>query len=424
MCDQVWPEVEAGQSQSTEPVIEKRILKSCALSLYRAKLAEPTRRLSKTICWQSITTRRTSIRCHDHIISGVTSNYDIKDHWLTACYLFYISQNYSFEILRPLQQEILSRGDKCAWYVEGKEVNTRYFTEQETVLTTIDQAIDYQPAAVFVPGNIVPNFLPGLKVHVFHGFEWKKKGHYRIRGFFDLYCTQGPFFTKDFEKLKQKHQHFDVVETGWPKTDSLFTAQPFEWPEKNQHKTILFAPTFSPSLTCVPALFDTIIEIAKHHPWQWLVKLHPKMESAWVEAFRTAQSENIHFIETDDVAPLLQAADIMISDTSSIVTEFALLNKPVITFKNSAPDEYLLNIDDPKLLVATIQRALSPTPQLLKLIKQNVAKMHPYQDGSSSARVLDATIALIKNGNKHLKSKPLNLLRSLKIRKKMGYWKF
>lgn len=343
---------------------------------------------------------------------------------MTTSYLFYISQNYSFEILRPLQREILSRGDQCAWYIEGNEVNTHYFNEQETVLTSIDQAIDYQPAAVFVPGNIVPNFLPGLKVHVFHGFEWKKKGHYRIRGFFDLYCTQGPFFTKDFEKLKQKHLHFDVVETGWPKTDILFTAKPFEWPEENQQKTILYAPTFSPSLTSVPALFETIVKTAKQHHWQWLVKLHPKMEKSWVEAFRSAQTDNLHLVETDDVAPLLQAADIMISDTSSIVTEFALLNKPVITFKNSDPDEYLLDFDDPKLLVAKVKNALIPSPQLLETIQRNVAQMHPYQDGLSSARVLDATVAMLKNGRKQLKSKPLNLLRSLKIRKKMGYWKF
>ena len=38
-------------------------------------------------------------------------------------YVLYISQNYSFEILRPIQQQIIARGDSCAWFVEGEMVN-------------------------------------------------------------------------------------------------------------------------------------------------------------------------------------------------------------------------------------------------------------------------------------------------------------
>lgn len=122
-----------------------------------------------------------------------------------TCYLFYIAHNYSFEILRPLQQVILAQGDEVKWLAVGKEVTLSYFQDNESVLASIDEARSYNPAASFAPGNEIPNFIPGLKVQVFHGLEWKKKGHFVIRDFFDLYCTHGPATTSRFNLLAKQH---------------------------------------------------------------------------------------------------------------------------------------------------------------------------------------------------------------------------
>lgn len=340
-------------------------------------------------------------------------------------YLFYISQNYSFEILRPLQQEIFRRGGEVAWFIEGNEVNKALFLPDEKCLDSVSEAVEFSPEAVFVPGNFVPNFIPGLKVQVFHGFEWKKKGHFRIRGQFDLYCTQGPLFTKKFEQLKLNHPHFNVAETGWPKMDTLFSAPAYEWPKQNPAcKTILYAPTFSPSLTSAPALFDEIIRLADKHEWQWLIKFHPKMAVNWIDKFRTISRDNVHIVDSETIAPVIQAADILVSDTSSIITEFALTNRPIVTFNNMSPETHLINIQQPQLLESAIEEALEPNAKLLEQIKTNVAELHPYDDGKSSQRILDAVDNMLNSDQSMLKSKPLNIWRLFKLRKKLSYWKF
>jgi len=340
-------------------------------------------------------------------------------------YLFYIAHNYVFEILRPLQQEIRRRGHDVAWFVEGDEINPDYFHSGEKTLDTIKQVVNYNPIAVFVPGNLVPDFIPGLKVQVFHGFEWKKKGHFRERGCFDLYCTQGPFFTQKFEQIRASHPHFTVVETGWPKADTLFSATAYHWPNRRDVKTILYAPTFSPALTSATALFDEISALAKtHKDWQWIIKFHPKMSKNIVQQYQNISGDNLHVIETPELAPILQTADVIVSDTSSIITEFGLLNKPIVTFNNKESESHLLNISEAKDLFTVIKQALKADPSLLEKIRYNTSLMHPYFDGNSSARVLDATEKAIQSPPKELKTKPRNLLRKFKMRKKLGYWKF
>jgi len=121
-------------------------------------------------------------------------------------YLFYISQNYSFAILRPIQKLLNERGDIVRWFFEGDAVNKAYLFKQDRLLQNIHEVFKYKPDAVLAPANSIPSFLPGLKVAIFHGFDAGKLGrkghndHFKIRGCFDLYCTQGPSTTTVFKQ--------------------------------------------------------------------------------------------------------------------------------------------------------------------------------------------------------------------------------
>ncbi len=346
-------------------------------------------------------------------------------------YLMYISQNYSYAILRPLQQTILAQGGEVCWFLEGHEVNPDYLASDEIRLNSVDEIRTWQPDAVFVPGNVVPDFIPGIKVGVFHGFNSGKvnrrgrEDHFEIRGFFDLYCTQGPQTTEPFLKLKQEHGFFHVKETGWPAIDPLFhqeQSNPYIKAD-DPRPTILMCSTFSQSLSCAPQLFEQVKRMSESGKWRWLVQFHPKMSQNIVDQYKSLQSDNLQFVETDNIIPLLKSADVMLCDTSSVLLMFALQRKPIVTFRNRKPLPHLLNVSDPEQVESALEKALNHSEQLMKEIDAYASYIHPYNDGCSSERVLEETNKLIESGLDGMKSKPLNLLRKFKLRKKLGYWK-
>ena len=339
-----------------------------------------------------------------------------------ARYLFYGNHRYIYPILRPLQARLSARGDETAWFVADDIAN--YLQPSEHRLVSVREVKTFDPCAVFVPGNVVPDYFPGIKVELFHGFHVRKRsderGHFRIRGFFDLYCTQGPDTSEQFTKLAQEHGYFETVETGWPKMDPYFASTATV--TSRAKPVVLLTSTFTPRLSCARPLLETVKALAVTGRWEWLVQFHPKMDTEVVAAYHAIESDNLHYIESEDVVPLLQTADVMVSDTSSIVSEFLLLDKPVVTLNNRAPGDHLIDIDRPEKLADAIEQALQRPAPLMTAIRAYSDHIHPYRDGRSSERVLAATDALVARGTSHLKSKPFNLMRRLQMRRKLGYF--
>jgi len=337
-------------------------------------------------------------------------------------YLFYVTLSYSFSILRPIAAEITRRGGQVAWFIpEGREAEN-YIADNEKRLMDVKEVMNYNSDAVLAPGNYIPDFFPGIKTQVFHDFDNGKKHRFTVRGFFDLYCTQGPNITQAFNNLNDGT--YDVVETGWSKLDALFT--PHQDIEKYQAKrpVILYAPTFSPKLTSTYQLFPLIQTLCHQKDWQWLVKLHPKATQEEIDMYKSLEGGQLRFIETADIIPLLQAADVILSDTSSIISEFAMQRKPVVALNNRRPEPWMINFTQAEQLVEKIELALNVDHQLLDKLNQYGDSIHPTRDGKSSVRVIDAIESRIQSGMGHLKAKPLNLLRRLKIRKKLKYYRW
>jgi len=251
--------------------------------------------------------------------------------------------------------------------------------------------------------------------------EWKKKDHFRLRGFFDLYCTHGPITTKTFKQLSLKRPYYHIIETGWPKLDPLFSTSVTK-KEQQDKLQILYAPTFSKSLTSTGALYEKIAQLSKTGQFNWKIRFHPKEDPQTVEKYKALSSQHLSFDNNRDITLSLQQSDILLSDTSSVVSEFLLLDKPAVTFNNKEPGDYIINITDADKLEEALILASQPSKELHQRIQDYNQQVHPHTDGSASERILDAVEQCIQIPAE--KSKPLNLLRKLKIRRSHAYYKF
>jgi CDP-glycerol glycerophosphotransferase (TagB/SpsB family) len=334
-------------------------------------------------------------------------------------YLLYGSERYALAILRPVQTAIRARGDEAAWFFDGPGAEDLVAGER---LLSVAEVRAWQPIAVITPSNAVPHFFPGVKVETFHGFDAGKPRHIYIRGFFDLYCTTGPRDTAQFQTIADRLGHFTVTETGWPKLDPFMRDNAGALPPVREPPVILYHSTFSPAWSAADLLYEEVRRLSRTGRWRWIVTFHPKMNADTRARYQALQNEYLTFAENDNILELFAQVDMMCSDTSSALNEFLLTGKPVVTFKNRRPGPQLIDIDDPAQFEGAIERALQRPPQLLHAIREYADAIHPYRDGRSSERVLQAIDAFIANGARNRKRKPLNLWRKLKIRRRVGYW--
>lgn len=345
-------------------------------------------------------------------------------------YLLFGTERYALPILQPLADALLRAGhDVHAWLAAGA-AGARLAGAVQPVADA-RAAVALRPRAVFSASNEVPTFVSGAKVQLFHGFNVEKRsdgrGHFRVRGLFDLYCTQGPATTAPFAALARDLRHFAVVETGWPKLDPLFrddggASAALRAPAAGR-PVVLFGSTFTERLSAAPHLHDAIAADIARGGRYWLLTLHPKCPPELFERYRALAGANAAFVEPEQLMPAQRAADVLVADTSSIVSEFVVQHKPVVTFRNRAPKPHMLDFDESSRLPDMLAQAFDPTPQLRAAIVAYADAIHPYRDGHSSERVIAATEDFIDSGrHAALAHKPLSALwRRWQIRRELGY---
>ncbi|MBC8216253.1 MAG: CDP-glycerol glycerophosphotransferase family protein [Candidatus Marinimicrobia bacterium] len=345
-------------------------------------------------------------------------------------YLFFVTKPYSFPILEPIQQFI--KKNKCGkvrWFTAS---TARKYQAPGKELHSSSKVMSYNPDVVIVPGNIVPDFWPGLKVQIFHGLDDEPKGFYRITGFFDLYCTFGSNTTNEFNRLAKRDKHFLVRETGWTKIDPLFSDSSDDESSRRQiterfdldpkKPIVLYAPTFPPKYTSASDLLPVFSKL-KNVPYQFLVKFHTLLDVNIQQQYRALKNQNINVVEEINILPYLQIADVLITDTSSVAYEYLVLNKPIITYRAIARKDKGINIHSADDLQGAIERSLANPGEYSQNRQRYLEEIHPYIDGKSASRVIGTIENILESGIHYkLKAKPSNYIRKWQIRQLMNKW--
>ncbi len=175
---------------------------------------------------------------------------------------------------------------------------------------------------------------------VLHGIG-TKIGHYiEEQNKYDIRFVEGEFRVNKIKELYPdvKTKLFNV---GFAKLDEAFAIAPEEkerliekYELDTSKKTILYAPTFYPSSIdnmpeTFPKSFSDYNIIIKPHFFSFSKRKyrnHVRKFNIW------SKYDNVHVagVKEFSLIPFMSASDIMISDESSAIFEFAALNKPVI----------------------------------------------------------------------------------------------
>lgn len=179
-------------------------------------------------------------------------------------------------------------------------------------------------------------------INTWHGIPFKKVGNdVQGRNDFDfsntnLFCYSGDYEYKIYKKAF-KLSDKNLVKTGMPrndlviKNDTNITKKIREKYDIKDKKIILYAPTWRDDQDDLKMMNLNKWEKKLSDDYVFFIKAHGLSKQ-----FNIQESEFVRDVsDYEETSELLVAADILITDYSSIFFDFALLNKPIFIY---APD--------------------------------------------------------------------------------------
>jgi hypothetical protein len=250
-----------------------------------------------------------------------------------------------------------------------------------------------------------------VKVGMEHGaYNFKQFPKTRYYNMFDLYLMTS---FADMERLISRGAA-TVKAIGYPKSDSLFsgkyTPQFLDELRKRlefdtDKHTVLFSSTWDGSgMSAIEKWYDRLDQLSGR--FNIMVTLHPRMSPKYVDYFR--QTKGIHFVDDMDIYPYILCADVCIGDTNSLIAEFCIADKPIVTFSidptQRTMDDVIslissvsIRIDTFREIEAAIQKAIETSPESSVKRKAVIKTLIDPLDGKAGKRAAEAILDLLSH---------------------------
>lgn len=208
-------------------------------------------------------------------------------------------------------------------------------------LLTVDEARQRDFDVLFAANTkmIMPRSAR-LKVQIFHGISFRNKAVRDENAGADYYFIVGPYMRRAFAQsgiLPEGDPR--ALHIGFPKTDRLLNGELDRQAILRSlgfnglRPVVLFAPT-GQKKNALETMGEAVISnLAATNRYDIVVKPHDHPKNAsinWQERLAPLLGPHTRLVREPDVIPLLLIADLLITDASSVSSEFALRDLPMV----------------------------------------------------------------------------------------------
>jgi CDP-glycerol glycerophosphotransferase (TagB/SpsB family) len=235
-----------------------------------------------------------------------------------------------------------------------------------------------------------------------------------IRGFYNQFSQYDSFIVSS-ENIRgiyaSAHKiNKDVVKAlGIPRTDLILDLKHKEnslekfynnWPELKNKTIILYSPTLRDQRVFNPNINWEALNNSLNENEIFIIKRHIAMNYDILEGKTFSK---IRYLDNESTFTLMFASDLMITDYSSVIFEYSLLNKPVIHYcpdyeeyiherdfyLNFPDDLYGTLVKDSDVLIKAIRKELTHGDIDIQKLKEFKQKNMEACDGKATERVVN-----------------------------------
>ncbi len=339
--------------------------------------------------------------------------------------VFYIEHAYYYPHFLPIYEVLKARGYEVCFVISDKngcDLPQRIASTHELPYLVGESHLFEIESAFFLFANPFARApeLHGKTIFLEHGIGTKSNSFYPVVEYIDLYLVESRYkyeriaslYPAHKEKLHQVgYSKFDPIVNRQADKASLYQAYNLD-PAK---KTILYAPTFFPSSIekmhrDFPKDFACYNILVKPHYFSYAIERY-RAQRKRLEYWSQFENCTVLGIEAYDLIPLFAISDVMISDESSAMFEFASLDKPVISNRfyklrlsyylmpwklkrriDQQKDKYrqmLENADSYTQMCVLVEEALENPTKNSHLRRKYATELCGKIDGKASTRIVD-----------------------------------